>query len=971
MGVGSAGEAQPPPGERPASAPPLRLGPALAAGLTLLLLLPAWWLTGSWYAGRLLADERAQVASRVSAHGVALTNALHQRLALLQGLQAFTEAHTPELEAELAWEFGVFAARLHGSAEGIRNLVVAPGGVNRLVYPEAGNAAAIGHNLLTDPRPEVRRDVERAIQSRRVVLSGPYELRQGGLGLVARVPVFRDGAFWGLCSMVLDVPPLLRQAGLEGDVGGLALALRDEHGRVFEGRPAVFEQSPAVFRVALPDGRWELAGVPAAGWGRLWWGYRWLVQGIGLTLVGLLAVLAGVVAGRQARLGLLVEERTRALAEANARLTLDVAAQERAERALQEREVLLRETERLARVGGWEFDPETLQGTWTEETARIHELEPGQPASVGLGLSFFQGESRARIEAGVAAAVESGVPYDLELEQVTARGNRRWVRTIGHPQREGGRTVRVRGSIQDITDRKRAEEALRARTRQLEAVQGVTAEVTRELELDRLLELVNRHAMDLLGVCGGVVWLWDEAGGVLVPRIWQGYGDWLREIRVRPGEFIVGRVAERREGMLVNDYRGSPLASARVLAETAQTAILAEPLLYQEQLLGVIIAAAMGDERQFTAEDQGLLRLFAGQAAVAVQNARLHASLQAHAVELEQRVEARTEELAERMGEVERLNRGMLNLLEDQQEANRRLEAATARLGEVNAELEAFAYSVSHDLRAPLRAIDGFTRILQEDHGSALDGEGNRLLGVVRESVGRMGLLIDGLLLYSRVGRAELRRVAVDMAALAQEAFDEALASDPRPESLTFELGPLPPAVGDPILLRQVWANLLGNALKFSAPKPERIIRVGWRPIADGGLQMAELDSAEGADGRSRRQAELPGSPPAATATCQPPPDGIPEPQSQIANRNSQLVYFVQDNGVGFDMRYADKLFGTFQRLHGRGEFEGTGVGLALVQRIVLRHGGQVWAAGQVGEGATFSFSIGDFQFAIGGPRGQ
>jgi len=235
-------------------------------------------------------------------------------------------------------------------------------------------------------------------------------------------------------------------------------------------------------------------------------------------------------------------------------------------------------------------------------------------------------------------------------------------------------------------------------------------------------------------------------------------------------------------------------------------------------------------------------------------------------------------------------------------ELERRVARRTELLTEANRELEAFSYSVSHDLRAPLRAIDGFSRILSEEKGRQLDDEGRRLLGIVSGNARKMGQLIDDLLAFSRSSRAEMRRTRVDMTGLARAAFAEARQTVPSGERVELKLADLPPAQGDPDLLRQVWANLVGNAVKFSA---------------------------------------LVGAP-------------VVEIEGTVEER--RFVYRVRDNGAGFDMAYAHKLFGVFQRLHAPSEFGGTGVGLALVKRIVARHGGDVAAEGAVGRGATFSF---------------
>ncbi len=229
------------------------------------------------------------------------------------------------------------------------------------------------------------------------------------------------------------------------------------------------------------------------------------------------------------------------------------------------------------------------------------------------------------------------------------------------------------------------------------------------------------------------------------------------------------------------------------------------------------------------------------------------------------------------------------------------LRKRTAELEAANAELESFSYSVSHDLRAPLRAMDGYARMLQEDCATALDEEGKRLLGVVRAEAKHMGQLIDDLLAFSRTATQRVDPVVIDMAQLAREAADEALREYP---GTPVQFGELPLAMGDRALLRQVWTNLIGNALKYSSKVAAPCVGIGG--------------SANGAESE----------------------------------------YWVRDNGAGFDPRYADKLFAVFRRLHADEDFPGSGVGLAIVRRIVTRHGGRVWAEGKPGNGACFGFAL-------------
>ncbi len=240
------------------------------------------------------------------------------------------------------------------------------------------------------------------------------------------------------------------------------------------------------------------------------------------------------------------------------------------------------------------------------------------------------------------------------------------------------------------------------------------------------------------------------------------------------------------------------------------------------------------------------------------------------------------------------------------QSLEQRVAERTAELETTNRELEAFSYSVSHDLRAPLRHIDGFAGLLSKHSAPILDAEARRYLGTITGSAKRMGRLIDDLLGFSRMSRTAIRRASVDQNALIAAVVREG-GYDQSSRSIAWEIASLPPVIADPALLRQVWVNLLENAVKYSGKNPRPRVTVGCQS-SNGG--------------------------------------------------SDERVFFVRDNGVGFDMAYADKLFGVFQRLHGPSEFEGTGIGLANVRRIVARHGGRTWAEGRVGEGAVFYFSL-------------
>jgi light-regulated signal transduction histidine kinase (bacteriophytochrome) len=233
-----------------------------------------------------------------------------------------------------------------------------------------------------------------------------------------------------------------------------------------------------------------------------------------------------------------------------------------------------------------------------------------------------------------------------------------------------------------------------------------------------------------------------------------------------------------------------------------------------------------------------------------------------------------------------------------------RVRQRTAELNATNQELEAFSYSVSHDLRAPLRHVVGFAALLQQHAGEALDVRGRRHLTTIAEAATRMAKLIDDLLAFSRMGRASLAPRDVDLDQIVRDARAE-IAPETAGKEIVWTIAPLPRVYGDPALLRPVMVNLLSNAVKYSGSRPVARIEVGTAPSSNG-----------------------------------------------------ETVVFVRDNGVGFDMKYANKLFGVFQRLHRADEFSGTGIGLANVRRIIARHGGRTWADAEIDRGATFYFSL-------------
>jgi signal transduction histidine kinase len=412
-----------------------------------------------------------------------------------------------------------------------------------------------------------------------------------------------------------------------------------------------------------------------------------------------------------------------------------------------------------------------------------------------------------------------------------------------------------------------AQEALARNAERLRIVHEIDRAIIAEEAPQAIAGAVIRPLRELLGVPRAIVNLFDlEAGEVQWlaaagrHRTWTGPG-------VRYPILLMGDVAAlaRGEPQVIDTQALPPGPETQALLASGVKAYVAVPMIAGGELIGALSFG--GEQASFPEEQMLIAREVATQLAIAIAHARLFERVKRNAEQLEIRVRERT-----------------------------------AALEAANQELESFSYSVSHDLRSPLRAIDGFSRMLLEDHAAALDAEGRRLLGVIRGNSRRMGVLIDDLLAYSRLGRKQLSNADIDMQRMVEEVIAELPASGGSAPRL--ELGDLPAARGDRTLLKQAWTNLLANAVKFSSKREQPLIAVSGR------------------------------------------------------ENGAQYVYCVKDNGAGFDMRYVEKLFNVFQRLHREDEFEGTGVGLAIVQRVIARHGGRVWAEGAVDAGAAFYFSL-------------
>ncbi len=618
--------------------------------------------------------------------------------------------------------------------------------------------------------------------------------------------------------------------------------------------------------------------------------------------------------------------------------------------SIQESENRLRLALEASRTGTWDWNIVTGHVTWDERNTALFGLEPGAfQGTYEHFLELIEAQNHGSVARALQESLDKKSEFAAEFPVTWPDGSMHNMLARGRAfYDETGRPIRMSGITHDITERKRSEEV----SRQLAAIVESTDDAIIGKTLEGIVTSWNKAAERMFGYTA------EEMVGQSIERIAipeeAGFEERVLEA-VRRGETRAHETQRMRKdgsrlevALTVSPIRGaegeivgassisrditerinaqqSLERQARILSEQAQMLDLANVLARDlddriilwntgmEKMYGWLRTETMGRTSQEILKTKSPIPLHEiqeiltrdghwegelvhtrkdGKAITVSSHWVLHRDPQGKPIAI---LEVNTDITERKQSEQE--------ILRMNAELEFRVRERTAELIAANQELEAFTYSVAHDLRAPLRHIDAFTKIIFDDFGDAIPAEAQRYLQNIRKGSQNMNHLVDDLLNLARVGRQELKREVMPLAPLVNEVIAD-LKRETDQRDIEWHVDALPTAEVDPGLVKQVFVNLLSNAVKYTRPRPKTIIEVGHQ------------------------------------------------------QRNGELVIFVRDNGVGFNMKYSDKLFGVFQRLHRADEFEGTGVGLATVERIVRKHGGRIWAEAEMEKGATFYFTL-------------
>jgi PAS domain S-box-containing protein len=613
-------------------APSPQFGAFVAALLIFLLLLPAWILASQWYQARLLTERRSQAADELALRASTLSGALNRRFSILDGLDAFSQVVIQD--ENFGKNFETFAASVYENTTGIRTIAVAPGGVVYYVYPIEDNVRVVGYDPLKDTRPGVREDVERAIDTRQVVLSGPTELSDGKVGVVARKAVYQNDRYWGLINLVVDLEPVLALSGINEQETTLDLVLRDQMGQTFFGNPDINSADPVRQQITLQDGNWELAGVPSGGWLAAIRNDMLLFQVGLLTIFVLIASLVYLTVNRQSQLTVAVGQRTQELTDVNDALQQDIAERKKAEEALKERETQYRSIFESVNDGLLindldgnlvDFNPAAaaMHGYTVEEFRKLQPKDFIHLYSLNIFRDYIETvKSGGQFRDRATNVKKDGIPFLVEITGTQFN-------YYGVPH--------TLAAMRDITEQVQAyqllERRVTERTREISALLELARNVASTLELKPLLALVLSQLKTVVDYTGAAIATIED--GRLEFLDYQGPSkrEQILSLRV-PLELPTGyqEVIRRRRPVIFNDPADGSNSveelrdhSLELLEQSFGYASswLGVPLMVKDRIIGVLRVDHL-EREHFNEQDAQLVLAFANQAAVAIDNARLY-----------------------------------------------------------------------------------------------------------------------------------------------------------------------------------------------------------------------------------------------------------------------------------------------------------------------------------------------------------
>ncbi len=608
---------------------------ALIGGLvafTILILL--WRGLGQWYRIRLLTEQRATAREEVSLRGNALSAAVNRRFALVDGLHAFVQAEADNEDIEAKFE--TFASRLQTSTLGIRNIALAPVGIIRYIYPIEGNEQVIGYEPSADPRPEIRTDVQQAIETGEIILSGPYELIQGGQGLIARQAVFIGKDYWGLVNIVFDLDPILNRAGLDRPADDLEFALRDDVGRLLFGSERIYEQDPVYYRFEFPEGIWELAAVPIGGWQSAIFDNLLVYQITGIIIVALLTGLIYLSINRQASLALMVQQRTHEIAKINLQLQADIDNRKQVEADLREKEEQYRSIFESTSDGLFIHDLDGNLVDFNPAASQMHEytveefrrLKPAQfihPDSISVFSEYIE-------------AIKSGRRFRGRAVDLCKDGSVIYVEVFGRRFNYKGQPHSL-AVVRDITEEAKAyqllEQRVAERTRELSALLEVTRTVASTLELRPLLTLILEQLKTVINYTGAAIAQLNGDNFIFLDYQGPASKAQIMQLNIpidQPSGYQ--EVFRTRNPVICADIWESPSDCWEIqdddIAEDNfkyARSWMGVPLMIKDSFIGVL-RLDHAEPGYFTDRDANLVHAFANQAAVAIENAQLYAQAQ-------------------------------------------------------------------------------------------------------------------------------------------------------------------------------------------------------------------------------------------------------------------------------------------------------------------------------------------------------